>query len=72
VTADDLDQAYARLSQAITRVPSDRRELFLARLVLLLISSSADASSVMADISDAEAEAGVAAGAPNGRALGAS
>ena len=57
MTADELDQAYALLSRALTRVPHERSELFLARLALLLISSSDDLASVTADIADAEREA---------------
>lgn len=56
MTADDLDQIYALLSQAMTRVAAPGRELFLARLALLLIAASEDPAGVARAIADAEAD----------------
>ena len=56
MNADELDQAYAQLSQALTRLPREASELFLARLVLLLVSSSTDVTAVSRDIAAAETD----------------
>ncbi len=54
--ADNLDLAYAALAQALTRVPTPAIEMFLARLVLLLIAASDDPDAVALAIADAEAD----------------
>lgn len=54
--ADDLDRAYALLSQALTRVPAASLDLFLARLTLLLITASDDPGEVARAIADAEVD----------------
>ncbi len=56
MNAEDLDVAYAALAQALTRVPTSESELFLARLVLLLIVGSDDPGAVALAIADAEAD----------------
>jgi hypothetical protein len=53
VTDDELDRAYVRLSQSISRVPPDQHERFLARLVLLLLASHPDVEAAIAAIADA-------------------
>jgi hypothetical protein len=54
--AENLDLAYAALAQALTRVPVPAIEMFLARLVLLLIAASDDPDAVALAIADAEAD----------------
>jgi hypothetical protein len=54
MTAKDLDQAYVLLSQTITRIPREDHELYLARLVLLLLASHPEAEAAIAAIRDAE------------------
>lgn len=56
MNANDLDELYALLSQAMTRVSAPARELFLARLALLLIAGSEDPAGVARAIADAEAD----------------
>lgn len=56
MNADDLDTTYALLSQAMTRVQTTDMELFLARLVLLLLATSDDPGTVARAIADAEAD----------------
>jgi len=54
--AENLDLVYAALAQALTRVPAAAIEMFLARLVLLLIAASDDPDAVALAIADAEAD----------------
>lgn len=54
--AENLDLVYAALAQALTRVPTPAIEMFLARLVLLLIAASDDPDAVAMAIADAEAD----------------
>jgi hypothetical protein len=54
--AENLDLVYAALAQALTRVPTAAIEMFLARLVLLLIAASDDPDAVALAIADAEAD----------------
>jgi hypothetical protein len=54
MTAKELDQAYVLLSQTITRVPRESQELFLAKVVLLLLASHPEPEAAMAAIRDAE------------------
>jgi hypothetical protein len=54
MTAKELDQAYVQLSQTISRVPHERHEMFLARLVLLLLASHGEPEMALAAIRDAE------------------
>jgi hypothetical protein len=54
--AENLDLVYAALAQALTRVPAPAIEMFLARLVLLLIAASDDPDAVALAIADAEAD----------------
>jgi hypothetical protein len=61
VNARELDQAYVLLSQTITRVEPERQELFLARLVLLLLASHGDADAAAAAIRDAGQISAIAA-----------
>jgi hypothetical protein len=56
VNAEELDRTYVLLAQAMTRVPRERRELFLARLALLLIAAAEDSSVADRAIVDAEAD----------------
>lgn len=56
MSADELDQAYALLSQALTRVPRADGDLLLARLALLLIASASDAEPVLRMIGEAEGD----------------
>jgi len=53
VNPRELDQAYVLLSQTITRISPERQQLFLARLVLLLLASHGDAEAAGAAIRDA-------------------
>lgn len=53
MNARELDQAYVLLSQTVTRVGPERQQLFLARLVLLLLASHANAEAAGAAIRDA-------------------
>jgi hypothetical protein len=53
VTARELDQAYVLLSQTMTRTAPGQHELYLARLVLLLLASHGDAEAATAAIRDA-------------------
>jgi hypothetical protein len=54
VTAKDLDQAYVLLSQTISGVPRESQELFLAKVVLLLLASHPEPEVALAAIRDAE------------------
>ncbi len=56
MNAEDLDRVYAALAQALTRVPPAESEMFLARLVLLLIVACDDPGAVALAIADAEAD----------------
>ena len=74
MNARELDQAYVLLSQTITRVAPERHELFLARLVLLLLASHGDAEAAARAIRDAgeiSAVAATVAGAQPGLSDGA-
>jgi hypothetical protein len=68
MTAKELDQAYVLLSQTISRVPRERHEMFLARLVLLLLASHAEPEAAMAAIRDAELAREQPAAVPAGAA----
>ena len=53
MTAKDLDQAYVLLSQTISGVPRESHELFLAKVVLLLLASHPEPEAAQAAIRDA-------------------
>ena len=61
MNARELDQAYVLLSQTITRVAPERRELFLARLALLLLASHGDPEAAATAIGQAREISAVAA-----------
>jgi hypothetical protein len=54
MTAGELDRAYVLLSQTISHVPRESQELFLAKLVLLLLASHPEPEAALAAIRDAE------------------
>jgi len=64
VRADELDRAYVLLSQTITRVPAERHELFLSRLVLLLLAEHPGLDSALTAIGQAEQALDEPAAAP--------
>jgi hypothetical protein len=68
MTAKELDQAYVLLSQTISRVPRERHEMFLARLVLLLLASHDEPEAAMDAIRDAELAREQPAAVPAGAA----
>jgi hypothetical protein len=61
VTARELDDAYVLLSQTMTRTDRRHHELYLSRLVLLLLASHGDAEAASAAIRDAGEISAIAA-----------
>ena len=54
MTADDLDQSYTALSEALGRVGAEKTPLLLATLCLELLARQPDARSVQPLIEQAE------------------
>lgn len=55
MTPVELEEIYEALADKIDDVPSDKRELFLAKLALLLVQELGDASRMTAIIDEAAA-----------------
>lgn len=56
MTQAALETTYEALAQQLDKVPSDKRELYLAKLALLLSRDLADTARTLSRISDAAAD----------------